>query len=127
MTYSVNSKKSAAFNAAIFLFALLHSQTVHSEEHLGMKQDEIKPEAKEMNIFCQDIGSSINLQITNQGDNKHAIKLTSNANNQLTTSINKNSQVKLSFSKEQFPIKLITSSANKTTIFMIDRGCAISS
>jgi hypothetical protein len=127
VTDLVNRKKSAAFSAAIFLFALLHSQMVHSEEHLGMKQDEMTSEAKEMKIICQDIGSSINLQITNQDDNKHAIKLISNTNNQFTTNINKNSQVNLSFSKEQFPIKILTSSFNKTSVFIIDKHCRISS
>lgn len=127
MTYLVNRKKSAAFSAAIFLFALQQSQTLHSEEQLRINQDEVKQEAKEMNTLCQDVGSSINLQITNQDDNHHTIKLTSNTSNQFTTSINKNAQVNLSLSKEQFPIKIITSSSNKITTFIIDKNCKISS
>ncbi|QFI38194.1 hypothetical protein FR932_10220 [Moritella marina ATCC 15381] len=127
MTYLVNRKKSAAFSAAIFLFALQLPQTLHSKEQLRIKPNDIKREAKEMNILCQNVGNSIHLVIINQDDNYHTINLTSKTSNQFTTSIDKNSQVNLSLSKEQFPIKIITSSSNKTTVFMIDKDCKISS
>lgn len=127
VTYSIKHKKSAALSAAIFLLELMHSPRLHSEERPAAKQAGMKLEVKEMNILCQDIGNSINLLINNQDDNKHVIKLTSNTNNQFNTSINKNSQVKLSFSKEQFPIKIVASSAAQTTTFIIDKHCHISS
>jgi hypothetical protein len=127
VTYLVNRKKSAAFSAAIFLFALQLPQALYSKEQLRIKPNDIKREAKEMNMLCQNVGNSIHLVIINQDDNYHTINLTSNTSNQFTANIDKNSQVNLSLSKEHFPIRIITSSSNKTTVFMIDKDGIISS
>lgn len=103
--------------ALIWLLGLLYSQNLKGEEQGNLIMD----------INCQNAQGMINLQITNQSEIKHLIKLTSANQSQFTTSINKYSQANLKFSKEQLPLKINSSYLDKTEYFVIDKNCKITS